>query len=246
MKLSIAYIIENENNEFFRMSLKSVLPIADEIVVVDGGSTDKTFELIDSFHNDKIKIIHKPYFHDDKGANGLQRDEYLKWVTGDWVLVLDGDEILDDNGFKLKEIYANNTEGIEVFSINMVHFIGNLSKRDASVNGGPDLDPNWKHYVLRRFFKRTPKLSYPHVEHPILEGFQGKESTISDVSIYHMGYLKGMDDIVAKYKNHMAKSNIHNPEFLRWWKNAHLLGQYPVVDIKLDEINSYLIRDLIK
>jgi glycosyltransferase involved in cell wall biosynthesis len=245
MKLSIAYIIENEENEFFRMSLKSVLPIADEIVIIDGGSIDGTFKLLDEFKDERIKVIHKPYLHNDKGANGLQREEYLKWVTGDWVLVLDGDEILSDNGFLLKEVYANNKEGIDVYSVQMVHFIGNLSKRDATFGGTPQLSPNYKHHVPRRFFRRTPNLSYPHVEHPTLEGFPGKESNIDDVIIYHMGYLKGLDDIIAKYKNHLTKSNIHNPEFLKWWKNAHLLGQYPVADIKLEDINSYLIRELV-
>ena len=42
MTLSVCYITFNENNLIFKASLESVLPIADEIIVIDGHSTDGT------------------------------------------------------------------------------------------------------------------------------------------------------------------------------------------------------------
>ncbi len=53
-------------------------------------------------------------------------------------------------------------------------------------------------------------------------------------------------DIIKKYRNHKAKSNIHSLEYLNWWKNAHLFGTYPTKSIKLEEITSTIIKEMIQ
>jgi len=242
MKLSICYIIENENNEFFKASIKSILDVADEIIIIDGGSIDGTLKYLNSLKDDRIKIIHKSYEHDYRGANGKQRNEYLKWATGDWILVLDADEILNDNGFLLRD-YMNSK--FDCYNIKMIHFIGNFGQIDASEAGTPKFNPNYKHFVLRRFFKKTDKIFYPETEHPVLQGPK-KIGNIEEIEVYHLGYLRGMNDIIKKYKIHVEKSQIHSPEFLRWWKQAHLLGGYPVRKIHPDEIKSEIIKEMIK
>lgn len=215
-ELSVAYIVENENNALFKASLQSVLPIADEVIIIDGGSTDGTLELIDSFHTKKIKVIHKRYLHEWKSADGAQRNEYLKWVTKEWVLVLDADEVLSDNGFLLKEL--GPSKGCNAYDVQMVHFIGNLDCIDATVP---------VHFVPRRFFRNKPGLKYPEVEHTILTECE-PIGAINEVIIYHYGYTKGIWNILKKYHNHVKKSNMHPKEFLKWWKDAHLHGTYPV------------------
>ena len=243
MKLSICYIIFNENNIFFRASLKSALEIADEIIIIDGGSTDGTLELIDNYKDGRIKVIHKKY-DEDKGANGKQRNEYLKYATGDWILVLDADEIIDDYGFLLKEIMKDSK--FDVYNIKMVHFIENFSKIDATLAGSPQFDPSYTHFVMRRFFRNKQGLYYPEVEHPLLLGDINAIGNIDKVTIYHLGYLKGQIDILKKYKNHVAKSNIHTREFLEWWVNSHLTGIYPTKKIEINEITSTIIKQIMK
>lgn len=267
MKLTIAYIVYNENNIFFRASLKSALEIADEIIIIDGRSTDGTLELIDSFNDSRIKVIQKRYEHENIGANGKQRNEYLKYATGDFILVLDADEIIDDYGFLLKEIMKDSK--FDVYNVKMVHFIENFSKVDATLAGSPQFDPTYKHYVMRRFFRNNKGFYYPETEHPILLGdMKRNEKTesfkqlselypakandsqhvgiIDNVTIYHLGYLKGQMDILKKYKNHLAKSNIHTKEFLEWWKNSRMFGFYPTKLIKPEEITSTIIKEMIK
>ena len=246
VKLSACYIVEEENNIFFVMSLKSVLNsnIFDEIIIIDN-SHDGTLELIDSFNDRRIKVIHNRFQHESKGANGRQRNEYLKWVTGDWVLVLDADEILSDDAYKLRE-YAESGK-FNVYDIKMLHFIYSLKWVDATSAGNPLVkDENHVHRVLHRFFKMTPNVFYPELEHPVLSGFEGEVGIIDDVEIYHMGYMKGIQMVFDKYNLNMAKSNMHNAEFLKAWYKAHVNGTYPVKEINSSEINSYLLKELME
>src|ERR1035437_9348584 len=65
--------------------LDSVKDLADEIIIVDGSSTDKTVEIAKKY-GAKIKITtNKPNFHINKQMG-------IDMATKDWVLQLDGDE----------------------------------------------------------------------------------------------------------------------------------------------------------
>jgi glycosyltransferase involved in cell wall biosynthesis len=82
--LSVAIITLNEAENLSR-TLASVL-FADEIVVVDSGSSDGTVEIAKSFG---AKVFVEPW----KGFAG-QKNSAIDRCTGTWVLSLDGDEEL--------------------------------------------------------------------------------------------------------------------------------------------------------
>ena len=204
-------MITKNEEKFLEQCLSSVKNIVDEIVIVDTGSTDKTKEIAKKFN---AKIYDFKWIEDFSAA----RNESLKYATKDWVLVLDADEVLSDNSFKLKDMIQSNP--FDVYNIEMIHFIWNLSLID---NTYP------QHYVNYRMFKVTDKLFYDEVEHPLLKGWTNLGQT-NEVKIFHFGYIKGIPDIVKKYNNHVRKSNIHNREFLDQWKLWHVFGGYPVRD----------------
>jgi glycosyltransferase involved in cell wall biosynthesis len=83
MTLSVCIITLNEEANILR-TLKSVKDIADEIVVVDSGSTDATVTLAQSFG---AKIFREPW----KGF-ARQKNSSLEKATCDWILSLDADE----------------------------------------------------------------------------------------------------------------------------------------------------------
>jgi len=85
--LSLAMIVKNENANLARC-LRSVQGLVDEMVVVDTGSTDDTVAIATSFG---AKVAHFAWIDDFAAA----RNESLRHCTGDWVLVLDGDESVD-------------------------------------------------------------------------------------------------------------------------------------------------------
>ena len=82
LSLSVVIITLNEEANLAR-TLASV-GWADEIVVVDSGSTDRTREVAESFH---ARFFTEPW----KGF-AAQKNSALAKATGDWVLSLDADE----------------------------------------------------------------------------------------------------------------------------------------------------------
>lgn len=83
MNLSVAIITFNEEANMVR-TLNSVKAIAEEIIVVDSGSTDATLPLAQA-HGAKVFV--EPW----KGF-ALQKNSALAKATGDWILSLDADE----------------------------------------------------------------------------------------------------------------------------------------------------------
>jgi len=84
MKISVILATYNEEKNI-KDCLESVKDLADEIVIVDGTSTDKTVEIA-SRYTKKIFIRENPLmFHKNK--------QYaIEKATGDWILYLDADE----------------------------------------------------------------------------------------------------------------------------------------------------------
>lgn len=85
-RLSVYLIVKNEER-FIGQCLASIKPIADQIVVLDTGSTDRTVEIA----RESGAEIHSFTWCDDFSA---ARNAALQHVTGDWVLALDADEEL--------------------------------------------------------------------------------------------------------------------------------------------------------
>lgn len=87
VKLSVCMIARDEEHNI-RKALESVAPMADEIVVVDTGSTDNTKMIAGEFAD---QIIDASWEDDFSKAKNLG----LEKVTGDYVLCLDADEFID-------------------------------------------------------------------------------------------------------------------------------------------------------
>lgn len=82
--LSIAMIAMNEEANLSR-TLESVT-WADEIILVDSGSRDRTIEIGESFG---AKTSYHAF-----GGHGEQKNVALDLCTSDWILLLDADEVL--------------------------------------------------------------------------------------------------------------------------------------------------------
>src|SRR4051812_43836943 len=89
MNLSVAIITFNEETNIAR-TLRSVIEIAEEIVLVDSGSTDLTLEIAQEF-GPKVKIFAEAW----KGF-AAQKNSAIEKCEGQWILSLDADEEVSD------------------------------------------------------------------------------------------------------------------------------------------------------
>lgn len=85
--LSVIIITKNEENNIERC-LKSV-QWADELIVLDSGSTDNTVSIAKKF-TDKV------YSNAEWQGYGVQKQRALNYASGKWILNLDADESVDE------------------------------------------------------------------------------------------------------------------------------------------------------
>lgn len=158
---------------------------ADEIVVVDDGSTDKTVAIAKKFTD---KIFH----HKNEGYVEPARNFAVGCATGDWILVLDADEQISKAlAEKLREITHLETQAVGV-SIPRKNII--FSKWIMHTGWWPD-------YQLR-FFKKG-LIVWPQTIHkqPELKGLGIELEAKEDNSIIHHHY-----ETVAEY---LRKMNLY-------------------------------------
>lgn len=105
MKLSVAIATFNEEKNIEKCLL-SVKEIADEIVLVDGTSNDKTVEIASKFNPKIIVTSNPPIFH-------INKQKAIDATTGDWVLQLDADEVVSKKlSEEIKELIKMSDEEI--------------------------------------------------------------------------------------------------------------------------------------
>ena len=85
--LSVIVITKNEADRI-ETCLSSIADIADEIIVLDSGSTDDTVDIVSKF-TEKVSVTDWPGF-------GKQKQRALDKANCEWVLSLDADEELTD------------------------------------------------------------------------------------------------------------------------------------------------------
>jgi glycosyltransferase involved in cell wall biosynthesis len=81
-------------------SIRSILPICDELVVAAGDSDDGTTELIRSIGDPKIKIIETVWDRSQfvRGASNAQQTNIaLDACSGDWCFYVQADEVVHEN-----------------------------------------------------------------------------------------------------------------------------------------------------
>ncbi|QKT03228.1 glycosyltransferase family 2 protein [Ectothiorhodospiraceae bacterium 2226] len=102
--LSVIVISFNEEDRI-DACLSSVAPVADEIIVVDSGSDDRTVEIARRY-TDKVYVTDWPGY-------GPQKQRALDYATGDWVLSIDCDEALDAKmQASIRKLLTNDAEEV--------------------------------------------------------------------------------------------------------------------------------------
>jgi len=86
IKLSVALATFNEEKNL-EQCLKGVKGLADEIVIVDGSSSDETVKIAQNLGARVIVTTNKPIFH-------LNKQQAIDECRGEWILQLDADEIV--------------------------------------------------------------------------------------------------------------------------------------------------------
>jgi glycosyltransferase involved in cell wall biosynthesis len=161
-------IVRNEE-KYLRECLESVSSVADEIVIIDTGSTDGTIGIALEFG---AKIYDFDWIDDFSAA----RNYALNNSSGDWILYLDADERLDKNS--IDEI-IRRTENLR-----KVGFYCTVKSFDSE--GGREHSIRYP-----RLFANNPNLSFTGKVHEQIEESLTSHDYLlanSKILINHIGY----------------------------------------------------------
>lgn len=238
MKLSIYTFVKDGLFYDFHVvaMLRQHLPLADEIIVNEGYSTDGTYEAISNI-DPKIKV-HR--FHWDRSdPNGWHRafkNQARVLCTGDWCLLLDCDEFIPEWEFERLRNFLATTDKL-IVPVRFIHFYGN--------------------YRVRQVKKRaiTPETGYRiHRNLPDMEVWgdganvrlRGREDDPSvfateEFELHHFGSVRHPGRLRQKWRTQAKQHNATDPKwdktpsflfdmFPHQWSDPDLLGEMGIYD----------------
>ena len=208
MGLSVYLITKNEGAH-----LAAVLAScagADEIIVVDSGSTDRTLEIARAAG---AKVIHQDWL-----GFARQKDFALRQCAHEWVLNMDGDEILSVGAMpRIREAIARGDA------------VGYRIARDDEFMGESMASSHCRPFL--RVYRRDQavwdleKTVHEHIEVP------GKHPTIPGVVIHHKGYDK-VTVYMDKLNRYAALKNIMWEKSGRRGSALRVIAAFPLALFK--------------
>jgi len=212
--ISIVIVTKNEESNIERC-LESV-KWADEVTVVDSGSTDKTLEFCQAYH---CKIIETEWL-----GFGLTKQIGVNAATNDWVLSIDADEEVTSE-LKSKILELTQSTKFHAFNIKRVSYY--LKKRIKYSGWQTD-------YPLRLFNKQYGNFNDASVHESVVMN-SNNTSTIQ-APLYHYPY--------QSISGHIGKINLYTQlgaeKLFNKGKKAPLI--YAVLSGIVKFIKMYLIK----
>lgn len=180
MTISLCMIVKDEAASLGR-ALASVAGIVDEMIVVDTGSTDDTVAIAQA-QGAQVQVC--PWTNDFAAA----RNASLRYATGDWVLVLDADEVLLP---EVATLLRQLDQGQPLGAVPADRIVAlNLLRLELGAPQAP-------YTLITRLFRRRPEVVFNRPYHETVDdsiaALQAQEPdwqvvTLTTVAIHHTGY----------------------------------------------------------
>ncbi|MBY6275658.1 glycosyltransferase [Symbiobacterium thermophilum] len=207
--LSVCILAKNEALHLPR-ALESVRQVADEVIVVDTGSTDETVAVAESYG---AKVVHHTWNDDFAAARNVGIDQ----ATGDWVLMLDADEAVSRTmAVRLPKLLADPHADAYITQV-------------ANILEGQAVN----HIPAIRLFRRKPAYRFTGMIHEqiirSIESAGGRIKT-EPVVIEHFGYTPEEDQRKARRDRNLRllrKMVEEHPESHDHW--SHLGHEYALL-----------------
>jgi len=215
--ISLCMIAKNEE-KYLEQCLDSAKGLADEIIIVDTGSTDRTKEIAKRFG---ARIFDFEWIDDFSAA----KNESLKHASKDWILVLDADEVIEKNDLEKVRKLTENENGFAGFKLEQRSYISNYFEGALENKSDFELAKKYSFYIsnfLVRLFKNNLGIKFQHRVHELAEDFM-RENNLkykkTSIILHHFGSVKdenAVKDKAEQYSRIILKQLEENPESPRY------------------------------
>ena len=185
--LSLSMIVKNEEQNIAKC-LMSVKPVIDEMIVVDTGSTDRTKD---------IALVLGAKVYDFAWSDDFSeaRNYSLSKASGDWILVLDADEVISPlDHAPLLEI--TKKKNLAAYSFITRNYTIETGAHGLRVNDGkyPEEEAGigWYPSSKVRLFLNDRRIRFQNHVHEVVEGTiqkTGQAIRPSNIPVHHYGRL---------------------------------------------------------
>ncbi|MBI5115724.1 tetratricopeptide repeat protein [Candidatus Poribacteria bacterium] len=229
--ISLCMIARNEE-AFLADCLNSVHGIVNEIILVDTGSQDSTPDIASRFG---ARVIHHPWNDDFSDA----RNRSIENATGEWILVLDADEIIAArDAAKIRTLAQGDADGCLFTYRNYsqdshdIRWVAN----DGSYAEGNGWD-GWISGRVVRMFRRDYRIRFQGAVHETVDqairSYGGRIAS-TDIIIHHYHERKGKQRLREKQLSYLRlceKSLVTNPNSPKTHFDMGLIYRYVLNDV---------------
>lgn len=199
-RIVLQMIVHNETGRYLERCLDSVKEIVDFYVIIDDASTDDTVKLCERLLKGYPHVIIKnkiSMFHEEYKLRKMLWDEAVKHDPG-WIMSLDADEVLPENGDVIRELVKN--EDVDGFSFRLYDMWNENEYREDEF-----WHPHKVYYpFIMRYIKGCKyqfKQTNQHCGRFPVEYYQHKHANI-DLRIKHFGWADE-ESRKLKYERYM-------------------------------------------
>jgi len=209
--LTVVVITRNEEDNL-AACLDSV-PFANEIVVVDDGSTDATLEIA-ARYTDKVLSRELDRF-------GRQKQFAIEQATRDWILVLDADERLSEQLAKsIRSVLETGDPDVD----------GYMLRRRTWLFDQPVTCTGWYKYAHLRMFRRG---SAHYVdrrvhEYPVLDASARRDRLLGDLDHFTYASIDEYHDKLDRYSRLAAADWFDAGRRVNWLTTPWWYGAVPL------------------
>lgn len=198
-KGKISVIIPLYNNEKYIVNcIESVFKQsynAVEVIIVDDGSTDNGYKLIEDKYKDCNDIILKK--QTNQGPS-IARNNAMLYATGEWIMFLDSDDELSENALENAILNANDVDlvigGWNGIYSNHIEYYGPSINKIIGINEIQDL----ANYLLSNgIIYNSKDVCIPSIEGPVAKLYSNR--IIKENNIVFPNDLLYAEDVVFNY-----------------------------------------------